>query len=220
MTTPVCELTRDNIPLLKLHFSELPAEDLRLRFGVPSTAETVDAYVENIPFERDTVFGIYGDDLRLLGVAHLACMDRTAELGLSVLPQERGRGHGTALFNRALMHARNLQIVELFMHCLSENAAILHIARKAGMQIVLEQSEADAYLEVPPGNALSLGQEMMEQHVALLDWALKAHVEHIRALTGNPFCAAPVARSRAPQQRRLRLIKGGACSGGERRRYG
>ena len=81
------------------------------------------------------------------------------------------------------MHARNLQIVELFMNCLTQNHAIMHIARKAGMRIVIDQSGADAYLELPPGNPLTIGQELAEQQFARFDWTLKANVDYLRKLT-------------------------------------
>ncbi len=218
MTAPVFELARHHIPLLKRHFDQLSAEDLRLRFGTPRHAEAVHAYVENIPFERDRLFGVFADDLGLAGVAHLACLDSAAELGLSVLPQERGRGIGTALFHRALTRARNLQLTELFMHCLTENGAMLHIVRKAGMALVLEQPEADAYLEVPPGNALTLGHELLEQQIALFDWALKAQVESWRRLAGAAWRPALIAPERGPRRPELRLIRGGARM--RQRRYG
>ena len=57
------------------------------------------------------------------GVAHLALLDDHAELGLSVLPGHRGRGVGSALFERGAEHARNRSVPTLFMHCLRENAA-------------------------------------------------------------------------------------------------
>ena len=162
MTVPVHSLNSTHRELLKRHFAELADEDVRLRFGSTINRDARNAYVDAISFERDTVFGVYADDLSLLGVAHLACFHGAAELGLSVLAPYRGHGIGTALFQRGAMHARNLQICELFMNCLAQNGAILHIARKAGMRIVVEQTGADAYLELPPGNPLTFGQEMAE----------------------------------------------------------
>ena len=41
------------------------------------------------------------------------------------------------------------------MHCLSENGAMMHLARKQGMLIVTEKGESDARLELPPADASS-----------------------------------------------------------------
>lgn len=183
MSIPAHSLNHSHVALLKRHFDELADDDVHLRFGSLLNHHARHAYVDSISFERDTVFGVYTDELTLLGVAHLACMDGAAELGISVLADYRGLGIGTALFNRAAMRARNLQIVELFMNCLAQNAAIMHIARKAGMRIVIERADADAYLELPPGNPLTIGQEMAEQQFARFDWALKANVDYLKRIT-------------------------------------
>lgn len=180
MTIPVHSLNHSHVALLKRHFDELADDDVRLRFGNLLNHDARRAYVDNIRFERDAVFGVYSDDLSLLGVAHLACLDGAAELGISVLSPCRGHGIGTALFNRAAMRARNLQIVDLFMNCLAQNGAIMHLARKAGMRVVVEHADADAYLELPPGNPLTIGQEVAAQQFAQFDWTLKANVNYLR----------------------------------------
>ena len=110
------------------------------------------------------------------GIAHVALADDHAELGLSVLPAHRGRGVGSALFERGAEHARNRFVRTLFMHCLRENAAIVHIAQRVGMQIVTESGDADAHLELLPASAGSIADELVDDRVALYDYALKAQV--------------------------------------------
>ncbi|MGZ8316076.1 MAG: hypothetical protein ACXW3B_13010, partial [Telluria sp.] len=39
------------------------------------------------------------------------------------------------LFERAAIHCRNQDVDTLYMHCLSSNKVMMHIARKAGMEI-------------------------------------------------------------------------------------
>lgn len=182
MSIVVHELTSPHIPLIQQHFRALDQEDRRLRFGIPLKDEQIDAYVANIRYGEDAVFGVYSDDLTLIGVAHLASRADPAELGLSVLPQARGKGIGSVLFQRAVMRARNLGITNLFMHCLAQNDAVLHIARKAGMKVVSHGSEADAWLQLPPATVASHGRELAESQHAVLDWALKAALVGPRAL--------------------------------------
>ena len=84
------------------------------------------------------------------------------------------------------MRARNVGLRTVFMHCLAENDAIMHLARKLGMDIVTQAPEADARLSLPPANASSLFGEVLEQRVALFDHALKAHSRlFVAALKGN-----------------------------------
>jgi GNAT superfamily N-acetyltransferase len=133
----------------------------------------VRAYVARIDFDCDAVFGVYDDELRLIGAAHVARSDGHAELGVSVLPGHRGRGIGGALLVRAHLRARNWGVRALFMHCLTENGAMMHLASKQGMQIVAESGEADAWLKLLPADASSHFGEVFAQRVALFDYALK-----------------------------------------------
>jgi GNAT superfamily N-acetyltransferase len=173
MQALIRELSRVERPALEAHFRALGANDRRLRFGVPLADSAIRGYVARIDFERDAVFGVSGDDLRLVGVAHLGRGERHAELGISVLESERGRGIGGALLARAHLRARNWGVRTLFMHCLAENAAMTQLARKRRMAIVTEAGESDAWLKLPPADAASHFGEVFEQRVALFDHALK-----------------------------------------------
>jgi len=164
------------------HLRALDHEDRRLRFGLALPDAAIDEYVARIDFDRDAVFGAFNDALQLAGAAHLARADAHAELGLSVLPGHRGRGIGAALLARAHGHARNWGIGTLFMHCLTENGAMLHLARKQDMRILAESGEADARLELPPATPSSIAQALFDERVGLFDYALKSQVETARRL--------------------------------------
>lgn len=186
MTHPVKRLSRLSRDALLRHFLALEPADLRLRFGTVKSPAGIAEYVDGIDFDQDAAFGVFDDELRLVGVAHVGSMpDGTAELGVSVLPDWRGRGVGTALFERANAHARNRLIGQLFMHCLTENKAMMRIARKADMQIVTEAGEADAYLRLPPADAATIAREMMDERVALFDVALKAQLVAAKRLAAR-----------------------------------
>jgi GNAT superfamily N-acetyltransferase len=173
MSILVRELSRLERDAIERHFLVLQTEDRRLRFGVPLADCAVQAYVRRIDFERDGVFGVSNDELALIGAGHLARADGHAELGVSVLPGYRGEGVGAALLARAHMHARNWGVRALFMHCLTENGAMMHLARKQGMAIDAGAGEADAWLRLAPADAASYFGEVFAQRVALFDHALK-----------------------------------------------
>jgi RimJ/RimL family protein N-acetyltransferase len=156
--------------------------------------EAVVRYVRGIDFERDALFGVYGADLRLVGACHVAQTGDLAEFGVSVSPAFRRRGIGSALVARAALHARNAGIGNLFMHCLSENAGMKHIARQLGMRIITQFGESDGSLELSGGDFASLVEEMTEQGVALYDYSLKSNVAAMRVLLGQGM-PKPVAVS-------------------------
>jgi RimJ/RimL family protein N-acetyltransferase len=155
------------------HFAQLDIQDLRLRFGRLPDPEWLRRYVDGIDVARDAVIGVR-DGGELAGVTHVALFDGAAELGLSVLPGHRRRGIASAMFDRGVLHARNRGVVELFMHCLSENQAMRHIARKAGMRILVEGTDTDAWIELPPATPFTLGQERVAQQLTLVDLTLRA----------------------------------------------
>ena len=165
---------------LLAHLLALDADDVRLRFGTSLAVPSIAAYVERIDFDRDAVFAVHDDALTIVGAAHVGFFDDAAELGVSVLPGQRGQGIGTALVARASEHARNRKTNRLYMHCLAENAAMLAIARKLGMSIVVNAGEADAHLALPPASPVSVTREFIADQFALIDYAVKAHVDALR----------------------------------------
>jgi GNAT superfamily N-acetyltransferase len=180
MSIQIREVSRAERPALSNHFLVLGRDDRRLRFGTPLSDYSVRQYVERIDFARDAVFAVADDELRFLGVAHLARAHGHAELGVSVLEGCRGRGLGGALLERAHLHARNWGVRSLFMHCLTENAAMMRIARRQHMEIVTEAGEADAWLKLPPPDAASHFGAVFAQRVALFDYALKSQLAATR----------------------------------------
>jgi GNAT superfamily N-acetyltransferase len=131
--------------------------------------------VDGIDFARDRVFGIQGHDLGLIGVAHLALdpVEKLAELGLSVDPSSRVRGHGYALLQRSVLHAANLGYRALFMVCLAENGIMMHLASKAGLTVVTESGEADARLQLDRLAHGGVFEEAIADQFALVDGILK-----------------------------------------------
>jgi GNAT superfamily N-acetyltransferase len=191
-TVPVKELReRDRRRMVK-HFLALEKADRLLRFGSHLSDEQVTKYVMGIDFERDIVFGVYNRTFRLAGVGHLAFApkpaesstekERVAEFGVSVLKSARGLGVGSRLFERANIVCRNHDIDTLYMHCLSSNQTMMHIAKKAGMAIHRDYGEADAYLKLGPADPASVLQEAMQEQLATLDYALKANVRRAAKL--------------------------------------
>jgi hypothetical protein len=90
-----------------------------------------------------------------------------------VLESARGRGVGSRLFERAAIHSRNTQVSTLYMHCLSRNSTMMHIAKKSGMKIEYAYGEADAYLSLPPADQRSIMTEMVQEQAAVIDYAVK-----------------------------------------------
>ena len=174
----VRELSSGDRERLLKHFLALDEDDRLLRFGQIVPDRVIENYVANIDFSRDTVFGVFDDQLALVGVGHLAYLPdegskRTAEFGVSVTESARGRGVGSRLFERAAIRSRNTHVSTLYMHCLSRNSTMMHIAKKSGMKIEYSYGEADAYLSLTPADHGSILTEMLQEQAAVFDYAIK-----------------------------------------------
>lgn len=160
----------------------LDEHDRYLRFGYSATDEQIKRYVDGLNFDRDDIFGIYNRKLELIAMAHLAFSSdpehvECAEFGVSVLKKARGRRYGSRLFERAVMHARNEGVELLFIHALTENTAMIKIARHAGATVERIGSETDAYLRLPPATLDTRMSELLEEQLALTDYRLKAQAK-------------------------------------------
>ena len=149
------------------HFISLDADDRRLRFGSTISDEGLRDYARRIDFERDGVFAVHDDaGSRLLAVIHVALSARSAELGLSVVPECRGHGLGSVLFARAVNFLRNRGTPEVFVHCLTENGAMMHLARRNRMRIVPAGDETDARLALDPPTPHTVFTEWLHEYSA------------------------------------------------------
>ena len=136
------------------------------------------------------MFGIFNRRLELIAMAHLAhpstpadpARGTMAEFGVSVLRKVRGRGFGARLFEHAVLHARNRGVQMLFVHALSENTAMLKIARNAGATVERDGPESDAWLRLPPDTFASHVEEMMGEQPADFDYQIKRHASHVQQI--------------------------------------
>jgi RimJ/RimL family protein N-acetyltransferase len=169
------------------HLIDLDERDRYLRFGYAANDRQIRQYVDRLDFGRDQVFGIFNRRLELIAMAHLAYpVDMAAagfaEFGVSVSRHARGRGYGARLFERAAMHAVNDGVKTLYIHALSENIAMLRIARQAGAVIERSGSESEAHLTLPEASFSSRVGELLADQMGQVDYWLKTEATVARQL--------------------------------------
>ena len=187
---PIKPLEIAHIPQITAHLLALSVHDRYLRFGYPATDEQIERYVLGLNFERDEIFGVFNRRLELVAMAHLAySVDpqwaTCAEFGVSVSARQRGKGLGAKLFQHAVMHARNQGVSMLFIHALSENVAMLKIARHAGARVERDGSESEAYLTVPAATLDSQVSGLFQDQMAEIDYQLKMQAKQFRQWLGT-----------------------------------
>ncbi|MBC7956228.1 MAG: GNAT family N-acetyltransferase [Cytophagales bacterium] len=185
---PIRSLAERHRARISTHLLSLEESDRYLRFGFPATDEQVQRYIDSLNFERDEVFGIFNRRLELIAMAHLAYLPpseklpsapATAEFGVSVIQRARGRGYGARLFEHAVLHARNRGCERLFIHALSQNTAMLKIARNAGATVERDGPESEAWLKLPPDSISSQVGELVGNQFAEFDYQLKVQAHRL-----------------------------------------
>lgn len=182
---PIREVSARYREQIAEHLLKLDERDRYLRFGYLANDAQVRQYVDKLNFERDEVFGIFNRKLELIAMAHLAYPTNLsaagmAEFGVSVAKHARGRGYGRRLFERAAIHAVNDGVKTLYIHALSENTAMLRIARGAGAVVERAGSESEAQLSLPEATFKSRVSELLADQVGQVDYWLKVERRQLR----------------------------------------
>lgn len=204
---PIRTMAAHHRKQVSAHLLALDANDRQRRFGHAIHDDRLQAYAEQLDFDRDQIFGIFDRRLRLVALGHLALGTRAdsgspdgnagssstgsnnsghGELGLSVLATARGRGLGTRLFEHAVMHARNRDVHTLHIRLARDNTPMLAIVQRAGARIELDGSDALAVLPLACETLGSQIGELLGERAAALDFRLK--VQTLRA--GVPSAVA------------------------------
>ncbi len=185
---PIRSLAPRHRPRILSHLLALQESDRYLRFGHMANDAQIERYVELLDFERDEVFGVFNRRLELVAMAHLALLGPNSagkpigEFGVSVAVPMRGRGFGERLFDHAALHARNRGIDTLLVHALTENTAMLRIARNAGAVIERDGPESQAWVKLAPESLASHVEALVEDRAADLDYGLKRQAHLVDGL--------------------------------------
>ena len=170
---------------LELHFiKDIQDNDRRLRFGGALDDDSVRKYIKEsfnnfgdvnmwfiVDIESFETFG-----RRVVASCHVNYDEKTntAELGLTVSPDYRNQKIGQELFNRGITWARMRGAETIFMHCLSENMAVQHIARKGGMAVVtIDPSEKESSITVKKNPVIAGFEDAVFEQMAVYDMLVR-----------------------------------------------
>jgi len=73
----------------------------------------------------------------------------------------------------------------MFIHALTENTAMLRIARSAGARVRQEGSESEAYLQLPPAGLDTRVSEIVAEQFAEVDYQLKKQARQFWSLLAD-----------------------------------
>ena len=141
----------DDRPAIIEHLLGLDRDDRVLRFSNPAPDGVIRDYCARWHFDRDLVVGAW-DGGRLIGMIHLPVYDERSgavgELGVSVAADCRKRGLAKQLAARTLLEAHRRGLVRVYIHFLTRNRPMNHLARRFTDDIVMDEDESHATIDL------------------------------------------------------------------------
>ena len=180
------KLTPFDKQLLIDHFMiDIVGNDRRLRFGYDAPDDSVIKYIDNSldGFGRLNMWFVVDVETfersagrKIVATCHVALNleTNTAEMGCTVSPDYRNQKVGQELFNRGITWARMAGAENIFMHCLSENKVIQHIAQKGGMTVVtIDPSEKESTIQVKQNRFEAGFKDYVMDQIAIYDMTIR-----------------------------------------------
>lgn len=175
----------DKEKLIDHFIIDIVDNDRRLRFGYEAPDSSVKKYIEDSLENYGYVnmwFVVEVDALdrfggkKIIATCHVSMnkQTNTAEMGCTVSPDYRNQKIGQELFNRGITWARMAGAENVFMHCLSENRAIQHIAKKGGMTVVtIDPTEKESTIQIKQNQFEAGFKDMIMDQIAVYDAAIR-----------------------------------------------
>jgi GNAT superfamily N-acetyltransferase len=161
-------------------------ETLRLFFGVPVTDFYLEHLTESFVNHPDNNYFLVAESRGLwVGTVHIAVVNETdIEFGVIVAHEHRNQGIADQLMQEAIVWARNRGYSNLYMHCLTWNRPIRHLAEKHGLAVknFTDGQEVESRIKLPPPTLVSLGQEIAHKNRNLYRLILQSQEEIFASL--------------------------------------
>ncbi len=142
------------------HLKRLSPDDRRSRFSETVVSDAViEAYVNGIS-DDDLLLGAFDENDQMVAAVHVGLSGTMAEIGVSVEPDHRGKHLGTALADHAAKWARNRHAERLYSVYSDSNRSMQGVAHHMGMSITHDHGVAEAFLDLPPPDAITVSDEI------------------------------------------------------------
>jgi GNAT superfamily N-acetyltransferase len=140
---------------------EQSEETLTTYFGTAAGSTYINHVVDGIvsnPEEHHFLVAQVGTTWA--GVVHMARIsEREMEFGIMVAEPYRNQGIADLLMSEAITWIRNRGFDTLYLHCVSWNRAMKHLAHKHGLVMYEDHGDAEVCTHIPPPSMISYAQE-------------------------------------------------------------
>lgn len=153
------------------HLKGLSETDRYTRFCYNVKDENIDRFILSILYTADDhhlFTATLGD--KLVGFGHLARENNDWELAVSVDGACQGQGVADRLIDFMIEWGTTRGVHSVFMHCITQNAKIQHLARKHGLRMVeRDGSEVTSKVDLPPPTPMDYTADFMREQRDLIE---------------------------------------------------
>lgn len=153
------------------HLKGLSESDRYTRFCYNIKDENIDQFILGILYNSDShhLF-IAIQDNKIIGFGHLARADVDWELAVSVDGANQGQGVADRLIDFMIDWGTTRGVHSVFMHCITQNTKIQHLARKHGLRMIeRDGSEVTSKVDLPLPTPLDYTTDFLREQRALLE---------------------------------------------------
>lgn len=160
---------------LEQHLLDLDPASLVCRFGFPATKDSIKNYVQSIP-DDDLLFGIKTSltSDRVATAVHLAISGKTAELGISTLPDFKRKGYAERALRYGVDILRNRGINQIYSICMPDNSPLMALIRKLNITTITSSpGQREATISIPMAGIDSILAELRNDRLIIIDTAMR-----------------------------------------------
>jgi GNAT superfamily N-acetyltransferase len=153
------------------HLKNLSPEDRYTRFCYNIKDEAIDQLILNILYNQQDhhLFTATVDDV-IVGFGHLAKDTSDWELAVSVDSEHQQQGVANRLLSHIIPWAKIHGVSNVYMHCITQNQKIQHLARKHGLRTVeRDGTEITSCVNLPTPTPMDYTAEFMREQRELLE---------------------------------------------------
>lgn len=169
------------------HLKQLTPEDRYTRFCYHIKDESIDQFILNILYnQQDHYLFTATVENNIVGFGHLARDGIDWELAVSVEHSQQGQGVGDKLMGYMIPWAQIHGVNNVFMHCITQNQKIQHLARKHGLRTVeRDGAEVTSQVALPPPTPIEYTTEFFNEQRELMTQIQQLQNRMMKNL--NPF---------------------------------
>lgn len=153
------------------HLKNLSEADRYTRFCYNIKDENIDRFILSILYnpEDHHLFTATVDD-KIVGFGHLAKESNDWELAVSIDSDFQGKGVANRLMDFMIVWGKTRGIHSVFMHCITQNTKIQHLARKHGLRMVeRDGAEITSRVDLPPPTPMDYTADFIREQRNLLE---------------------------------------------------